>query len=161
MCKRKSPTTASPDLLLQMYQMAHSELLVRIQQRDQYYLCIIGSFIAILVGTFSSSFIQVGISFVLFYTITFGLMIFLTCLLWSSCSIYNELIRHIKSIENQISVGNKGKLAGDLQLWQFRIDNKLKNHRYNSFMRAKIIFVILDTVAFIIIVTELHVCGFF
>lgn len=141
-----------------MYQMAHSELLVRIQQRDQYYICIIGAFIAVVVGVFGTKSIQESRILVISCVIGFGLMLFLTLLLWGSCSIYDELIEHIKALEMKIAGNSDGNLIDNIQMWQCRIDTTKKNHRIYSFLRAKTVFIILDIVAGIFILYTFCFC---
>lgn len=149
-------TSNKTDLFLFLYQMTHNELLVRIQQRDQYYICIIGTFIALSVGLFGienlpPSPLLIGLCF-----IGIILMIFLTFLLWNSCSIYEELIVYLKNLEQFISSNNTGILDNDLQLWQHRIDKVNPNHRIKSFLYAKTIFFILNLIIIFAFIYILH-----
>lgn len=146
--------------VLQMYQMAHNELLVRIQQRDQYYICIIGAFIAILVGAFSSQYTQSNyIGFAVFCGIGLGLMMFLTFLWWNSCSIYKELVEHIVTLEQVIAGNDDGYLSNNLQMWQHRIDMVLQGHRAKSFDFATKIFMALNLIALAVFIWILWKCG--
>lgn len=151
-----SPNQPSP-LILQMYQMAHNELLTRIQQRDQYYICIFCSFIALLASTLGIESAQnIKIALFTFSVFAFILMFFLTCLLFSSCSIYKEAIKQIRAIEEAISKNGDGTLDTNVTLWQHHIDSAKPNHLRNSFIRAKSIFISLDLFALAILIMELH-----
>lgn len=87
-------------ILRQMYNMAHSELLVRIQQRDQYHVCMIGAIIAASVGIFTSpAFITLRIVLFVFSLISCGVMLFLPYLLCEGYVIYDKRIR-VKLIRN-------------------------------------------------------------
>lgn len=150
-------STEPSTLLLQMYQMAHNELLTRIQQRDQYYICILCSVVALLASVLGIESTQhIKIALFIFSCCVFILMIFLTSLVWSSCSIYSKLIDHIRSIEETISHTDDGAIADSLYLWQHYIDNIKPNHILYSFIRAKFIFLFFDVLAAVFIVFELH-----
>ena len=144
-------------VLLQMYNMAHGELLVRIQQRDQYHVCMIGALIAVSVGLFSMDDILTPTSSILLRAITFWLslissavMLFLTHLLCKSYTIYENLITYVEELEKRIV---EEGLKPDMELWQGKIDDKLGNHRKISRFCAKTVFFIMD--AFLLGITIL------
>lgn len=142
--------------LLQMYQMAHNELLVRIQQRDQYYICILAAFIAVLVGaitTFSSSSMAgLPILLKLYFVLGEGIMCFFTYLTFNSCSIYEELIEHIREIEETLKNSFFPDSGWRNSFWQEKIDSQKPEHRKISFTLAKIVFCVLDGFTGIVIV---------
>ena len=142
--------------LLQMYNMAHNELLVRIQQRDQYHVCMIGALIAASVGIFGmdgivASTVSIALRVILFVfsLISCGVMLFLTYLLCESYAIYNRLIKHVRKLEKLIK--RESKL--DTKLWQHKIDKKSECHRRLSSFWAKAVFFIMD--AFLLGITIL------
>lgn len=138
-------------ILLQMYNMAHGELLVRIQQRDQYHVCMIGALIAASVGIFgmdgifaSTASIALRVILFVFSLISCGVMLFLTYLLCESYAIYNRLIKHVRKLEKLIK--RESKL--DIKLWQHKIDKKSEYHRGLSSFWAKAVFFIMDVFLF-------------
>ena len=143
-------------ILLQMYNMAHGELLVRIQQRDQYHVCMIGALIAASVGIFgmdgifaSTASIALRVILFVFSLICCGVMLFLTYLLCESYAIYNRLIKHVRKLEKLI----KRESRLDIKLWQHKIDKKSECHRRLSSFFAKAVFFIMD--AFLLGITIL------
>lgn len=161
---RKSENTEPKDrdvveLLKHMHQLDRTELIARIQQRDQYIVCIIGAFIAFLIGLIqtqsgsggidvnnASNISNVSVWLLLGCLVAWLLMVMLTYRLINSYDIHDQLIEHTKLIDDSF----KKKMDKNLTVlpWQEFIDTQLSGHRKKSYNLTVISFIIVDIFAF-------------
>lgn len=149
-----SSSNQSIKLIMQMYQMAHNELLVRIQQRDQYYICIIGVFFAVLVGLFNLSTTPGELVLKVGVFLGFALMLFLTFLLSNSCKLHEDLVSYVKELETLLQENNDFETL-KITMWQLHIDSKNPNHREKSFNKGREVFYLLDVIVGVAVVLVL------
>lgn len=140
---------ADPQLLIQLYESTRNEMIARIQQRDQYMICIIGSFIAFWAG------------YIDFYTDATsgqfpwwcGIFLFLQCYLtyrqYRSYKLYTHLVDYILGLETTL---NSLPLIKPDMLWQQYIEKHYGNHREKSMTASMAFYIILImiTLAFFI-----------
>lgn len=141
------------ELLIQAYQLNRNELIARVQQRDQYIICIIGAIVAMLVGLFEVSTNDnpdntAFLSWILIGCLVVWIaLVMLTYRFFNSYHIHNLLIEHTKNIERTFSERHTTKLEKyKLELWQTFVDNKLPNHRPNSYTYTASFFIFLNFV---------------
>lgn len=138
---------ADLQIILQMYQMAHNELLVRIQQREQYYICMFAAFSAILVGLFTTS---SSLLTVQKWVCVLGvlLLLVLTLRFLNSYRIFGAIVDHMLTLEDVLSCHIKCD-AAKTEMWQKKISNSKPYHRCLSFAEAVSMFLICDVIAII------------
>lgn len=158
--KEKREDAEIIELLKHMHQLDRNELIARVQQRDQYIVCIIGTFIAFLIGliqaqsgndgnnigntsnyNITSSFVWI----VLGCMVALFLMVILTYRLVNSYDIHNQLINHTKLIDDFF----KQKYSNKLRVlpWQEYVETHLYGHRKRSYNLTVIAFIITDILA--------------
>lgn len=143
------------ELLIQAYQLNRNELIARVQQRDQYIICIIGAIVAMLVGLFEVSTNENSSSFVGWILIgclvVWIALVMLTYRFFNSYHIHNLLIEHTKNIERIFSERHTTKLKKyKLELWQTFVDNSLPKHRPNSYTYTASFFIFLNFVLLLV-----------
>lgn len=172
--RRKSKNTELEDrdvveLLKHMHQLDRTELIARIQQRDQYIVCIIGAFIAFLVGLIQivgsngsngdglANTSDTAVWILLGCLVAWFLMVTLTYRLINSYDIHDQLIEHTKEIDTAFK--EKYDQALPVEPWQEYIDSHRHRHRENSYNFTVISFIIADVFSFVawIYVTSMEI----
>ena len=88
------------ELIKHMHQLDRNELIARIQQRDQYIICIIGAFTAFLIGLLQAKDGNISSWLLLGCFVAWLLMVILTYRLLESYKIHDNLIKHVQHIDD-------------------------------------------------------------
>lgn len=149
------------DLLKHMHQLDRNELIARIQQRDQYIICIISAIIVFLIGliqTQSKDILEnTSLWFLLGCLVAWFFMVMMTYRLINSYDIHDQLIEHTKLIDDAFKKKMDKKLT--VLPWQEFIDTQLSDRRKKSYNLTVISFIIADifTFAALLYVTTMEV----
>jgi len=135
---------ADPQLLIQLYTSTRNEMIARIQQRDQYMICIIGSFIAFWAGYIDYIDATSG-QFPWWCVIFLLLQCYLTYRQYHSYKLYTHLVDYISGLETQL---NSLTLIKPDMLWQQYIEKHYGNHRKQSMTASMRFYIILIMITF-------------
>lgn len=140
---------ADPQLLIQLYTSTRNEMIARIQQRDQYMICIIGSFIAFWAGYIDFYIDATGGQSLWWCGIFIILQCYLTYRHYHSYKLYTHLVDYLLVLE---TILNSLSLIKPDMLWQQYIEKQYGNHRKKSMTAsmAFYIFLIIITLVFFI-----------
>lgn len=137
------------ELLKHMHQLDRNELIARIQQRDQYIVCIIGAFIAFLVGLLQAKDGNISGWLLLGCFVAWLLMVILTYRLLESYKIHDTLIKHTQLIDDAFK--KKYQEILDIAPWQKFVDDELPDHRIKSFNCTMAIFILVEFFSFLML----------
>ena len=143
--KEKREETEIIELLKHMHQLDRNELIARIQQRDQYIVCIIGAIVAILVGLFQvakNSKSEFTIWLLCGCLVVWIALVILTYRLINSYQIHDKLIEHTQEIDQAFRTKYKENLS--VLPWQDFVNTDLPGHRQKSCNYTIALFIFID-----------------